>query len=431
MNKAKSKSFCVQPWLHSYVNSNGAYQVCCTADEYHSGIPDKNGVDYNIKNRPDIDEVMNSEFMKKLRKEMMSGEWNRICTRCFETEEHGGVSRRMLENAQHSEKISGLIEKTKDDGEIELELKSLDYRLGNFCNLQCRMCGPFSTGNWIKDWNEVMPSQIHLSNEQKEYYLNFDWVEQELLIDEFREKVKGIDQIHFAGGEPLLAPQMSKILRECINLGLAKNISVSYNTNITVLPKEVLKLWKEFKEIKLLCSVDGFNEVNEYIRFPSKWKTIDTNLHFLDEHADEFHITEILLSCTVQIYNVLSLGELYSYLRQFKKIVPALNLINLNFPEYMSTKVLPDEAKLEASKRLNTIAEELKNRIPQNYTYLLENIFQVINFMNAEDHTTQLMKFKTVNTKIDKLKKFKLSESLPDLNGYLIEYYLKRVSESE
>jgi sulfatase maturation enzyme AslB (radical SAM superfamily) len=266
MDNRKSKTFCILPWIHSYVNSNGAYQVCCTADEYHKGIPDKDGVDYNINNRPDVSEVMNSDFMKTLRKQMLEGKWSDVCTRCFETESLDGVSRRIIENKEHENLIDDLIDKTKHDGEIEVELKTLDYRLGNLCNLQCRMCGPFSSGNWIKDWNDVMPEKVHMSPEQVSYYQNFQWVEKDLLIDELKEKINGIDRIHFAGGEPLLSPQMAKILRECIRLGVSKNISISYNTNATVLPKEILNLWKEFKEIKLLCSVDGFREVNDYIQ---------------------------------------------------------------------------------------------------------------------------------------------------------------------
>ena len=428
--KDKTKTFCVLPWIHSYVNSNGAYQVCCTADEYHKGIPDNNGVIFNINNRPNVNEIMNSDFMKSLRAKMLEGEWSATCTRCLETEKLEGVSRRLLENLEHSDSIDNLIQKTKEDGEIQVKLKTLDYRLGNLCNLQCRMCSPFSSENWIKDWNDVMPPQDHLSLEQVSYYKNFDWIKKDFLLEEFKEKIIGVERIHFAGGEPLLSPQMSKILKECIHLGLAKNISISYNTNATVLPKEVLNLWKEFKEIKLLCSIDGFDEVNSYIRFPSKWSIIDTNLKYLDNHADELNITEILLSCTVQIYNVLSLRDLYEYASDFKKIIPAINLINLNFPDYMSSKVLPVDAKLEAEIRLLQIAKKLEVKIPESHLYLIDNIYQIINFMNQEDLTSELSKFKKINSQIDKKKKFKLSESIPELNKYLINYYLNEFTDT-
>ena len=38
-DKPSEKSpFCILPWIHSFVNSNGNYQVCCTSEEHHIAI---------------------------------------------------------------------------------------------------------------------------------------------------------------------------------------------------------------------------------------------------------------------------------------------------------------------------------------------------------------------------------------------------------
>jgi hypothetical protein len=198
-------------------------------------------------------------------------------------------------------------------------------------------------------------------------------------------------------------------------MDVAKNIVLSYNTNITTLPPAVLELWKEFKGVRLLCSIDGFDKVNEYVRYPAKWKIIDQNLTFLDENFEKYKIQEILLSCTVQIYNVLQLTELYDYLKKFKHIIPALNLVNLHIPFYLRTTVLPTAAKDVAEARLLKVAGELENNLPDKYKYLVENIHQIINFMKEEELSQHLPLFLKVNSNIDNAKGISFKDYIPEL----------------
>lgn len=416
-----SKTFCVLPWIHSFVNSDGNYQVCCTSEEYHRGIPDTDGKFYNIKNTPPQHEIINSEFMKNLRQDMLSGKWNNICTRCKTTEGDAGISRRMIENNEYNYLIDDLLENTNEEGQIKIEFKSIDYRLGNLCNLECRMCGPHSSSRWLKDWNDVKPKREQIDEALRTAYENYDWIDKDYLLTEFKEKLKSVERLHFAGGEPLIIPQMAQMLKFCVDMDVAKNIIVSYNTNITALPPAVIELWKEFKGVRLLCSIDGFNKVNEYIRYPSKWEIIDRNLTYLDNNFEKYNIQEILLSCTVQVYNVLDLADLYIYLKKFKHIVPALNLINLHKPFYLKTMILPVVAKKRAEESLRKIAEDLKESLPLHYHYLIENIYQTINFMNLEDMTFFLPLFLKVNGNIDKAKGISFSDYLPELHETIFQ----------
>jgi MoaA/NifB/PqqE/SkfB family radical SAM enzyme len=430
MKNKISSTFCILPWTHSFVNSDGAYQVCCTSEEYHDGIYDSDNKKLKIQNRPDLDNVMNSRLLKELRLKMLNNEWSELCTRCLDSERLGGISRRMIENNNYQGSIAELAKNTLEDGTINFEFKSLDYRLGNHCNLQCRMCGPFSSEKWLKEWNQVMPIEQNLSMEEINIFKSFDWIKEDYLVDEFREKIDSVERIHFAGGEPLFSPQMTKLLKVCIKLGISKNISISYNTNITRLPEEVLELWKDFKEVKLLCSIDGYGPVNEYIRFPSKWSNIDTNLKFLDQHFKTYNISEIILSCTVQLYNVLTLHELYDYVSTFKKIVPALNLINLKYPDYLSTQVMPKAAKKIAASRLLEVAKEARSKVASEYYYLVDNIEQVIQFMDEKDKSQLLFKLRLVDARVSKNFNLTMRESLPELSLFISEYFLNHIENN-
>ncbi len=412
-------SFCILPWIHSFVNSNGNYQVCCTSEEHHVAITDNDGKAFNIKDKPTQDEIMNSDFMKNIRKDMLGSKWNKVCTRCLVSELADGVSRREIENKNYENIIKESVESTKSDGSIAVKYRSIDYRLGNLCNLQCRMCGPHSSTAWLKDWNTVKLDEEKMNDSRRIELENYDWIEKDYLFLEFQKKLEYCEHLHFAGGEPLITPQMGRMLKYCIDNNYAQNIKLTYNTNLTKLPENVLELWKYFKSVKLLCSIDGFNKVNDYVRHPAKWDVIDRNLTFLDSNAEKYHIEEILLSSTVQIYNVLDLPNLYEYLKKFKVVVPGLNLINLHIPNYLQTTVLPNEVKEIATKRLENYYLTLKEQLPEQHKYLAENIHQVINFMNQENAVNRLPIFLKINDNMDKVKGVTLEEQIPELHNYI------------
>lgn len=423
MSDQFGKAFCVLPWLHSFVNIGGEYQVCCTSEEFHRGILNTEGKVFNIKDKPTIEEVMNSDFMNKLRLEMLEGKWPELCSRCVVTENMGGTSRRHLENEKYADLAQDLKAFTSQDGRIPIDIKSADYRLGNICNLECRMCGPRSSVMWLKDWNEVKDPHERIDEALTKEYSEYDWINDDHLIQEFESKVTKIDTLHFAGGEPLIAPKMREILQICVDKGVASKILLTYNTNITRLPEKVLELWKHFKEVRLLCSVDGFGKVNDYIRMPVMWEIIDKNLRYLDQHAEELKLSEILLSCTVQAYNVLNLNDLYEYLGTFKNVLAAPNLINLFGPDYLRTQVLPLPIKKEAIRRLQPLKKELQGRLPSHKHYLIQNIDQIINFMLNKDLSSHLWKdFVAYNQRIDAKKGMNLGDYIPELHSATQRY---------
>ena len=415
-----TSTFCVLPWIHSFVNSNGNYQICCTAEEYHTGIPDSKNKNYNISKQPDPQEIMKAPFMNGVRKQMLTGKWPVACTRCQQTEAGGGVSRRQLENEKYKDLITEIKAETDDNGQVKLfKFKSIDYRLGNLCNLECRMCGPYSSNRWLKDWNKVKPLMEKMTPQRRKAYESYNWIDDPWLVEEFKSKIHEVDRLHFAGGEPLIAPQMGKLLDYCIEMGVADKITLSYNTNVTVLPEKILEKWKSFKEIRLLCSIDGFDKVNEYIRYPSKWKVIDQNLRFLDDNYTEYKIKELLISCTVQVYNVLFLDDLFDYLQTFKNAVPIPNLVNLYSPSYLRSTILPSSSKLIAKEKLAKKALELEKITPKRHQYLVANIWQIIHFMESQDTSSEIKRFYEFNSKTDDVKKISIKQYIPNLNEFL------------
>jgi sulfatase maturation enzyme AslB (radical SAM superfamily) len=411
------KTFCALPWIHSFVNLGGEYQVCCTSEEFHRGILDDSGSIFNVQNSPSLESVMNSNYMKDVRKKLLAGEFPELCRRCVITETNGGVSRRMNENTKMSERmdLSALAAQTAPDGSIPIDIRTGDYRLGNVCNLKCRMCHPASSSQWLQDWNAVKFDDEKLTPDLEQKYAHYDWVDGEAVANDLRAKVAHLEFLHFAGGEPLFGPRMADFLEICIASGRADKIILSYNTNITLVPERVKKLWPRFQEVRLYCSIDGVGAVNDYIRVPSRWAMIDQNIRRLDTEAKDLRISEILLSTTVQAYNMLNLDALFDYVAQFENVAKAINLISLFRPEYLQATILPKAVKMEARQRLLAARARVISQVVAEHRYLLSSVDQVLNFMDSEDRSDLLPQFLEYNRRLDQKNGKSFEKSIPEL----------------
>ncbi len=419
VNKSSDKSFCALAWVHSFVNLGGEYQVCCTSEEFENNILDNNGNKINIMDGFEPSEIMNTNYMKELRLKMLEGKWDALCGRCLITEKNNGVSRRMIENKGYEDLIPSLLEATNTDGTINVDINSADYRLGNICNLQCRMCNPRSTLKWIDEWNEIKPENEKFAETNIEEFRSYDWFDRPELIKDFRLKAPTLKHLHFAGGEPLIVPQMRKILQECINSGNAKNITITYNTNLSVLPEKVIELWKHFRGVKLLISVDAVGDLNNYIRYPANWSDIDNNLKRIDKEHKELNIKEALISTTVQILNISRIDELVDYLAQFSFIMRVPNLINLHVPNYFQSTVLPENLKIKTTQKLLKLAEKAQGSVNETHRYLIDNIRQVVSFMNSEkNYEERFPIFLKFQSDFDKKRNINLYDHCPELQQY-------------
>lgn len=414
------KTFCPLPWIHSCITLDGRYQLCCTSEEFDNSVRNEQGEPLNVSDNLNLDQVVNSSFMKTTRLEMLKGKWPRACTRCKTTEKMLGSSRRNIENKQYQSIKEELIKNTDPrTGKIEkVNILSSDYRLGNHCNLQCRMCYPGASKKWIKDWNNIR-TEKKFSKERLNFLLKDKWYESDFVIKDVQRKVNSIKHLHFAGGEPLISLRMKDILQTIIDHNRSKEVILTYNTNISTLPKAVLDLWPKFKEVRLLVSIDAYGKLNEYIRQPSKWGETEKNLKYLDIYHKELNISQIMLNTTVQLYNILKLKELCFFLQDFKNTVKVPNFIAIYDPEYFQVNHLPEELKLIAQKDLNFIYKKNILSIPQNLKYLLDNIIQIKNFLRLKGSNASLERFREVTLKQDDIYGLRHQHYIPELKSIL------------
>ena len=299
------ETMCMYPWNAMEFKPNGTVRPCCV---YSQPVVLDDGKEFNMNNNKSFlfDDIYYSESMRDLRQQFRQGKKPSGCNKCWVEESQGKKSDRLLYNWTMRNKFYDM------DYEIENveNITSLDLKLGNLCNLSCRICSPELSSSWaVEDLKGVVdstekskhPSYISLSESR--------WTEtQKSFWDEFDRFLPHLTYCQFAGGEPLMIPQHFEVLKKAVVQGHAKNISLRYNTNGTQCPEFVFDLWKEFKSVNLDISIDDINERFEYQRNGANWATVVKNIQRFNQDKPHNFVTQVTTS--VSIMNVLYLPEI-------------------------------------------------------------------------------------------------------------------------
>ncbi len=412
-----SPSFCLIPWLHRFTDEQGFHQLCCSGEGAENFLQDSAGQPLHISQLLTDAEVLNSPRMKATRLAMLKGEWPAACERCRRTEASGSVSMRMHMSKRFGRWSEEKLALTQADGSLESpRVHYADIRLGNTCNLTCRMCGPGASRLWVEHVNKVMPGTHQLSAELLASYRDNNWVKRQSVEWLLSQSLDSIESLHFAGGEPLIIPEMVELLELCVESGRASEIELSYNTNLTVLPEKVTRYWPHFRSVAVLCSIDGYAAVNDYIRRPSKWKDIDRNLHLLDENFERWRLRRVIPSATVQIYNVLQLDELYDYFgSQFQNVSPVPLLTALYGPLHLSIQQLPDGPKRVARERLLALRERIAPFAERKLKGEVASLDSILTHLELPSSRIEFAHFLYFSEQTDRLFGQSWRESCPEL----------------
>ena len=365
MNNKFPNNFCILPWTALEVQPNGTVKPCCM---YKDTLKNSNGQEYLIQ-KDSMDEIWNSDELNEVRKRFLSGTQPRGCHRCWMEEISGKDSKRVRDNKRYSKHINEDVIFNQDN-----QPKYLDLKLGNICNLKCRICSPQYSSKWIAERKRFdIIDGIH------EEYERLDWPEKSKLFWENIETIlPHIEHLDFTGGEPFLIKEHFDLLEKIKKLNLAHRITIHYNTNGTQLPMNALQnIWPYFKEVDIHFSIDGIGKHFEYQRHPAKWDQVVQNMLIFKEHRSD----KLTLSIchTVNIFNVLYLPE---FLKWTKEIDYSVYLNSLHEPKHYNITCLPYAQKIDIKDKLVNSEHDFSQVInfmmqttePKHYNKLLKEI---------------------------------------------------------
>lgn len=305
-----SKTFCLAPWLSAHTFPNGDMYPCCV---WHIDKPIGN------VNEKDLKEIWNDKPLRDIRTKMLNGEKIKECSRCYDIEKTSTQSYRVRINRQF-ESSTDMVEETLPDGTVkEMKIKLWDFRLSNFCNLRCRSCGIDLSSSWHSD-------TIKLSGGDASRKALISINDKVQFMEMIEDQYQYVEEIYFAGGEPLMMPEHYAILDKLIEIGNT-NVVLRYSTNFTKLVfkgKHIFDYWKHFPNLEVLVSLDGVKEKGEYIRKGLKYNELVKNLH-------ELRDSNLILTKAgfVVTYGTMNYEHLFEMVLEFLD----KDLIDKRFPE--------------------------------------------------------------------------------------------------
>lgn len=428
MNKNKN-TICTIPWNHQATYQNGDYGICCQCIYTSGGRMLTDGKPVNVL-RDELTEVRNHSTLIELRRSMLNGEKSDLCKLCWDEEDLGLVSKRQQQQNTYHETLQKILDLEEDSGYIdvnEFPIQYLDLRLGNLCNMRCRFCGPGDSSLWFEEIYEMGDPIIKFGKIENYYKIekvantykvvgdDFQYYNSEKFNKDIQKILPNVNRIYFTGGEPLINKKHYEILDFCIDNGFAKNITLEYNTNGTTLNKNLLEQWRQFASVVVCFSIDGMDDLADYIRNPSKWDVIKQNMYNLD-NAD---IPQLwcTTNVTVNIFNVKHFLDMLDWYHSagFKRFHHKLLWHRLVGPEFLNIQVLPPETKKEITELYNNYINK------STINNIREQIYSIIDYMNETDLTRHLPRTKSMIKTLDKSRNQQLADYVPWLAEALFD----------
>jgi len=299
------KTICILPWISIETSPVGTARPCCLAVEE---ITKPDGTKYSLKDHT-LEEIYHSQYMQNLRWRFLDGDKPPTCKRCWDEEDAGRISKRMNSRIRLKEYYDSVNWSTVDPDQLWF----LDLKLGNICNLKCRICGSWSSSKWAKEEIDYVPGINRKEHLAHHFLMSGTWPrENDIFWDNLKTLLPNIKYFEFTGGEPFLIEQHFDLLRFAVEQGHSQHIEIHYNTNGTVFPKES-ELWQQFKHVEIAFSIDNIGPRFEYERYGAKWSQVLDNLDKFDKIRSSRLSTQ--LCCTVNTQNVYYLPEICDWLQ--------------------------------------------------------------------------------------------------------------------
>ena len=358
----ENPSFCMRPFLQYSSFNDHKFRLCCTA---------KASETLDTKDL-DIRKFFNSDYMKRVRQNLVQGRKISECESCYKIEEAGAISDRMESNGKFEQKFETLINQSVASDFAVDRPRHLDLRVGNTCNLKCQTCFSNLSVGLYDDIVEIFKDNRDLRGAPD----HSRRMEPGFSIPQILEVFEGVESLKIIGGEPLLSPHATELLNSVVSANLSKETSLELHSNLTVWNSEFLKNMLQFKDVTLGLSLDGVGAVNDYMRYPSKWDEVKLNLiRFLDL-ADNHENLNLKITPVIQVTNAFSIVDLLKFLVEEIAVVEReidICHIVLSDPAYHSLIHAPVEFKRRASENFQDFFSRLQTSEAQALAQLAQD----------------------------------------------------------
>lgn len=374
----KPDTMCLAPWVHTYLSPQTERRMCCASREpaqnFEQYIDTASGTGKYIP--VTLEQHWNSEHMKSVRSRMMAGETLPECEVCNDKLLNTSVYRDYFTHL-FGHKIHDIYETTDDTGRTTMEPVSWDYRFSNLCNFKCRTCGDMLSSAWESE--EKTHNMVDLSNPKNNWMradirAEITHFQESQIEREFAAAVEGhcVEEVYWVGGEPLMYEQHWRYMKRIIELGDGHRLYARYNSNLSRIQYRGMDLFRDLlshvRDWQICASLDGTNEIGEYIRTGLDYEQFCRNF----EHGLQYakHRRQMRLDFTLTLPGMFETDAIQSLAQKYGVDVLAKVIFSFSPDIVMSPLALPralldpwiDELAGRSAGAMRDVLLQLKNR---------------------------------------------------------------------
>ena len=433
----KSKAFCIKPWVHLFVSQYGTVVPCCiTPWDKDQALGDVN--------EQTIQEIWNGKAMGEFRIKMLKDQPDKRCWQCYENEKMGLLSDRINSNFNYADKLDWVLNTGYNGNSPDSKPIYWDIRISNLCNLKCRICGNDSSSQWYDDAKKMglFTYKERVNRGTKDF---------DKLLQQLEYAIPHLDQIYFAGGEPLIMEEHYRILQLLIKYNKT-DIRLQYNTNFSQTgykDQDVFEIWKSFTDVHVLASLDGSGKRGELQRHGQVWEQALANRKRMMQVCPDVNFS---ITPTISVFNLFHLPGFHKdWAEQGLISVDGFMPHTLKNPPEYNIRMLPAGMKKKAENLINAHIEWIVDfakkqppveKLPPRGKYekikdrlhwikarpitghikldiVINEYLNSITYMNSSDDTHLLPKFRQMCAELDKLRGENTLSVFPELEEIL------------
>ena len=378
-----NSGFCALPFVQYSTYNGGRFRLCCMAKEPKELVNQE---------ELGIDGTWNHNYIKDVRRRMTAGEKLPECVECHHLERNGIMSSRQWENKVWADVIDDVVANaSSNDWEIDQPLQ-FDFRLGNLCNLQCQMCN--KEASHLVSVERATMVQSGLGANHPDWDGNIANKKEALLQpgiewESFERMLPYARKIKLIGGEPTVATDMFKLLDIATASGHAEHIELSFYTNITNMQDKWLDQLAKFEKVIVNCSLEGMEDMNDYLRPPSKWASVWKNFDKLVKFSDTKEGKRIKVRVTTvnQMTNALHIAKFWKFMHDYQMTSNrgiGMSTNQLVEPAYYSMAHAPEWLKEEQREQILEFLKSIGNS--PHFEQYEEPLMELVNFSLDPEH---------------------------------------------
>ena len=375
----KPDTLCLAPWVHTYLSPQTERRMCCASREpaqnFEQYIDTKSGTGRYIPIT--LDQHWNSEHMRSVRRRMLAGETLPECEVCNNKLLNTDVYRDYFTHL-FGHKLSQVYQSTDAaTGHTSMDPVSWDYRFSNLCNFKCRTCGDMLSSAWeteqrvhdMVDWHNPKNNWMRTGIRADIAEFQENQVEAEFAAAVERHTV---EEVYWVGGEPLMYEQHWRYMPRIIELGDGPKLYARYNTNLSRIQYRGLGLYRDIlshvRDWQICASLDGTNEIGEYIRTGLDYEQFCRN--FEAGLAVATHSRQMRLGFTLTLPGMFEVSAMEALSQTYGVQLLAKVIFSFTPDIIMSPLALPrslldpwiNELAAGASGAMRDVLLQLKNR---------------------------------------------------------------------